>query len=237
MRLISVYKPVLLFPVALTDDASDVLVSPSPATSSNFGSPNGSGPDLDGMGGRSTDEQLNEIQELLLPLVRNVANYESHIQTNTVVLLTSRVTNIEPNISSFSAKMATTSAPSLHACARSKHMQLLLQAFLVRQDRGPHLGLTAPRPQGAMTQGHLKRAGIQDADSIHSQVQMTKMLEVPFSHGFLTNDAMQACPFGSKNTCGSRFVSQDSLQNRYHICSSRIQHERQVPRICGNTQG
>ena len=52
--------------IARLDDASDrpVPVSPSPATSSNFGSPGGSAPDLDGMGGRQTGEQLKEIREI-----------------------------------------------------------------------------------------------------------------------------------------------------------------------------
>ena len=42
-----------------------------------------------------------------------------------------------------------------------------------------------------------------------------------------------------KNTggnCPCRHASQGSLQNRYNICLTRIQHENQVPRICGNTQ-
>ena len=38
-----------------------------------------------------------------------------------------------------------------------------------------------------MTQGRLKKAGIQDVDSMRSQVQM-KMLEAPISHGFLSDD-------------------------------------------------
>ena len=83
----------------------------SPPLSSNVGSPNGSGHDLDGMASRSTDEQLKEIGELLLPLVplaRSVANFENHIQTitNSVVLLTFRVTNIEQIVNTFSTKMA-----------------------------------------------------------------------------------------------------------------------------------
>ena len=49
-----------------------------------------------------------------------------------------------------------------------------------------------------MTQGLMKRAGIQDAGSILSQIQTMKMLEVQFSCGFLANNAMQACQLGSK---------------------------------------
>ena len=52
------------------DDESDVPISPRPATSSNVGSPNGSGPDLDGMGHRSFDAQFKELRFILLPLAR-----------------------------------------------------------------------------------------------------------------------------------------------------------------------
>ena len=93
------------------EDAMHTSLPGSLPLSSNAGSPNGSGHDLDGMASRSTDEQLREIRELLLPLVplaRSVANYENHIQTitNSVVLLTSRITNIEQIVNTFSNKMA-----------------------------------------------------------------------------------------------------------------------------------
>ena len=47
--------------LASVDDGSDVSISPMPGTSSNYGSPNGSGPDLDGMGHRSIDAQFKEL--------------------------------------------------------------------------------------------------------------------------------------------------------------------------------
>ena len=68
------------------EDAMHTSLPGSPPLSSNVGSPNGSGHDLDGMASRSTDEQLTEIRELLLPLIplaRSVAKYENHIQTIT----------------------------------------------------------------------------------------------------------------------------------------------------------
>ena len=68
------------------EDAMHTSLPGSLPLSSNAGFPNGSGHDLDGMASRSTDEQLWEIRELLLPLVplaRSVANYENHIQTIT----------------------------------------------------------------------------------------------------------------------------------------------------------
>ena len=81
-----------------SEDAMRTSLPGSLPLSSNVSSPNGSGHDLDGMASRSTDEQLKEIRELLLPLVplaRSVANFENHI------LLTSRVTNIEQIVNTF----------------------------------------------------------------------------------------------------------------------------------------
>ena len=83
--------------MACLDDGSEVPISLKPGTSSNHGSPNGSGPDLDGMGPRSFDVQFKELRDIWLPLARSVANYESHIQTitNSVVLLTSRPNSLQ----------------------------------------------------------------------------------------------------------------------------------------------
>ena len=95
--------------MACVDDGSEVPLSPMPGTSSNYyGSPNGSGPDLDGVGPCSSDAQFKELREMWLPLARSVANYESHIQTitNSVVLVASRLTNIEQIVNTFSTKMA-----------------------------------------------------------------------------------------------------------------------------------
>ena len=71
----SVCNPVCWFPTVLmarVDDVSNVPKSPLPATSLNFGSPDGSGPDLDVMGHRSYDAQFKELRDMSLPLVRGV---------------------------------------------------------------------------------------------------------------------------------------------------------------------
>ena len=47
------------------DDGSDVSISPMSGTSSNYGSPCGSGPDLDGMGPRSIDAQFKELRDFV----------------------------------------------------------------------------------------------------------------------------------------------------------------------------
>ena len=47
------------------DDGSDVSISLMPGTSSNYGSPYGSGPDLDVMGHRSIDAQFKELRDFV----------------------------------------------------------------------------------------------------------------------------------------------------------------------------
>ena len=109
-------------------------------------------------------------------------------------------------------------------------MQPLLQALLVRQDRGPLLDrLTAPQPQSTMTQGHLKRAGIQDVDLVKTQVQMTKVHQVPFSHGFFANNATQACPHGLKRL-SSRLIcrKESTAKQEQHQLDSYSKQEPDV---------
>ena len=74
------------------------------------------------------------IREVLLPLVRNVADIQTI--SNSEVLLTSRITNIEQIVSTFlprwphSQKWNRISALSQHACGRLKQMLPLRVAFL-----------------------------------------------------------------------------------------------------------
>ena len=62
--------------MACVDDGSNVPVSLLPTTSSNVGSPDGSGPDVDGMGHRACDAQFKELRDMLLPLVRRFADFD-----------------------------------------------------------------------------------------------------------------------------------------------------------------
>ena len=55
------FSPVLM---ASVDDASDVPISPMPGTSSNYGSPNGSGLDLNGIGYLSIDAQFTGLRDI-----------------------------------------------------------------------------------------------------------------------------------------------------------------------------
>ena len=65
--------------MANVDVGSDVPISLL-GTSSNYGSPNDFGPDLDGMRHRSIDAQFNELRGLLLPLARGFADCDNQSQ-------------------------------------------------------------------------------------------------------------------------------------------------------------
>ena len=78
----SVYNSVLLFPICSHGVCwrwvKRAFFSRSPATSSNFGSPDGSGPDLDGMPHHSHDAQFKEVRDMLLPLVQGFKDLDKH---------------------------------------------------------------------------------------------------------------------------------------------------------------
>ena len=84
------------------------LCSLVPGTSSNCGSPDGSGHDLDGMGHRSIDAQFKELRDRLLPLARGFAEFDKHVETisEAVGAVTSRITNVEQTVNALLAKMA-----------------------------------------------------------------------------------------------------------------------------------
>ena len=79
-----------------------------PGTSSTCGSPDGSGPDLDGMGHRSIDAQFKELRDILLPLARGFADFDNHFKTisDAVGAVTSRITSVEQTVNALVAKMA-----------------------------------------------------------------------------------------------------------------------------------
>ena len=124
------------FPIASmarVDRASDKPVPKSPvqATSSNFGSPDGSGRVLDGMGGRTLEEQFRALRDMLGPLVWNVANYKGHTSRPSLIRwslsqpgspILDRSSELFVPRWLHSQRRNRISAPSLHACARSTHV-------------------------------------------------------------------------------------------------------------------
>ena len=185
--------PVLM---ASVDDGSDVPISPLLGTSSNYGSPNGSRPDLDGMGHRSIDAQFKELRDISLPLARGFADFDNHVKTlsEAVGMVTSELPVLNrPSVPSLprwrrlqywnrtSAFLQKMSTPSLHAFAKLKRMQLLVPVALTRQDLGTRPDrVTAPQPlgpSGPMSQGHLMTERI--VDLILSLIPKTNRHEVP----------------------------------------------------------
>ena len=90
------------------------------------------------------------------------------------------------------------SAPSLHVCARSRHMQPQHQMYPVRQDLGLHSNkLTAPQPQGPMAQDHLMTPETLDADLIFPQTLTMSMRKVPSCCGSHANNTTKGLRLGS----------------------------------------
>ena len=144
-------------------------IPPAQASSSNFGSPNGSGSDLDGMGTRSgstTDEKLDALLSKIVhfetqiaqipPLTNWMSRMDSHITENTwgfcdwtyrdgTEFQHPHCTFVQGrDICSFSIK-----------CIRFGK----ILAFHSNK-------LTAPQPQGPVALGHPMTTGIQDVDLI-----------------------------------------------------------------------
>ena len=169
--------------MATSDDLFDVPISPIPGTSSNYGSPNGSRPDLDGMDQRAINAKFKEIRDMLPQLARGFADFDNHVKaiSEAVGAITSRVTNVEQTVNALVLQM---SALSLHVFARFNQMQLSSLAAPDRQDLGIYLDtVTAPQPLGPlgpMALRHLMTTEIQDVDLIRLQALMTNRHEVPY---------------------------------------------------------
>ena len=202
------FPPVLM---ASIHDGSDVSISPVLGTSSNYGSPYGSGPDLDGMGHRSIDAQFKELRDILLPLARGFADFDNHVKTisEAVEVVTSRLTSVEQTVDALVAKMAlftaleqnvNTPALSLHVYARLKQMQPPAPAAPTRQDLGLYLDIVmGPQPlgpSGPMARGHLTTTETQNVDLILSQALKMNMHEVPSYYSFRANNTTLEFPLG-----------------------------------------
>ena len=86
--------------MATIDGGSDVPISPLPGTFSNCGSPNGSGPDLDGMDQRSINVQFRELRDIMS---RGFADFGNHVKiiSDAVGAVTSRSCSVEQKMAMF----------------------------------------------------------------------------------------------------------------------------------------
>ena len=90
------------FLMARVSDGTNVPIPPAQASSSNFGSPNGSGSDLDGMGTRSgstTDEELDVLLSKFVHFETQIAKMEQNFST-----FTARLCKVETYAASASNK-------------------------------------------------------------------------------------------------------------------------------------
>ena len=97
-----------------------------------------------------------------------------------------------------SLKLNRISTPSLHVCARSRHMQPQHPRNTVRQGSGLHSNkLTGPQLQGPMAQDHLLTIEIRYVDLMLSQAPRMNMREVPSYYGSHVNSTTLALLIGS----------------------------------------
>ena len=199
---------VLMATCRASEDALHTSLPGSPPLSSNVGSCNGSGHDLDRMASRSTDGGDSRVALTLRSPCAECGEFrkKKKIQTitNSVVNLTSRVTNIEQIVNTFSTTMALfaemeqnyssltarlckvegdiVSASSVSGSARSWHVL------------GP---MTSPKPQGPMARGHLITTETHDEGLILLQAQKMNNHEVPSYFESLSNNTSKELHSGS----------------------------------------
>ena len=204
-------------------DASGTPVpnSPTQLTSSNFGSPDGPGSDLDGMGTRSgstTDEKLDA-------LLSKCVHFETQIAQIPSLDVRNRI-----------------SMPSLHVCANSKQVPPLAPAAPTGQDLGIYSDIvTAPQPlglSGPMAQSHLMTIEIRDVDLIFFQALRMNMHEVPSYCGSRVNNTtlglrIGSIAFGKSPTCPPFIQAcQNSLQNSFPISQTCIRNKSPMSGLC-----
>ena len=189
-------------------DASGTPVpySPKQFTSSNLGSPSGSGSDLDGMGtrpGRTTDEKLDALLSKFVHSEMQIAHIPAldvpHGFTVTTTLgdFATRRAEMEQHFSALTARMCkveTYDAASASIVSGSARSWPSLEQG------------TAPQPQGPVAQGHLMTTETQDVDLIFSQALRMNMHIVPSCSGSRVNNTapglrIGSITFGKSPTC------------------------------------
>ena len=96
--------------MARVSDGTNVPISPAPASSSNIGSPDGSVPDLEGIGPRATtmEEKINEIYIQLPIFTQSVQTFAQTVaaQTNKIASLEQFVANLVAGVTSLETNAA-----------------------------------------------------------------------------------------------------------------------------------
>ena len=199
-----------------------------------MGSPDGSLPDLEGTGYRTStmEEEINEmfVQIAKLPLLtQSVSRLDKCVQTlsHTVASYDAKITNIEQMVSSLAARVTT-----LETNATT------VSSDLARQDLGTCLDrVPAPQPLGPsvpMALGHPMTTGIQDADLILPQALLMNTREVPSYYDSLANNTTKGSQsasilFGKNPTCQpTRDLSQFIVKQVPRRSGLYLRHEPNV---------
>ena len=176
---------------------------------------------------------------------------KGHIQTitNTVVLLTSSITNIEQIVSTFSTKMV--AFPEVD----QNFSVLTARMFKVETCAASASSVSSSArswPSPGQVDGSTA-AGSHDPGSSENRRNTRRRLDTISSpdaenarSAVLLRFRCDQCHAGvsawlKEDTCDRhysccRYARKDSLQNWFHICSTRIWHESQMSRMCGNIQ-
>ena len=94
-----------------------------------------------------------------------------------------------------------------------------------------HDQLMSPQPQGPMAQDRPKTTGTQDADLIHSQTWMMKMLEVPSYDNFHVNKSILECPCGSISSLQRLTCTHPTGLSGFIV--KQVWNKSQMSRLCG----
>ena len=154
-----------------------------------MGSPDGSSPDLDKLGGRSStlEDKVNDIVlrlAQLLALAQSVSKFDSHVQTLTV--LSTRIAGIEENVTTLAARIFASEAGHGSASDLRTPSRILALAWT----RWWFHCYTGP-----VTQLQRTTTGICDENS--KQTPMMKTRAAPFACASHARKVMQAFPRGS----------------------------------------
>ena len=196
-----------------------------PGRSHALQSPDGSGPDLDGMCPRSFDAQFKELRDMLFyhsQGVLPITKATSRPSPTPCVLLTSRITNIEQIVSTFATKMATFAEMEQNVISITTRI-CKIEAGATSASGGSCSasswnllgqsdGSTATGPLGSHGPGSSDDNRNTKRRLVFSQAQRMNMREVPSIYSFHVNNS----------TLGCLLVSRSSAQRPTHHLSTSL---------------
>ena len=165
-----------------------MLISFMLGTSSNYGSPNGSGPDLDGRDQRSINAQFPELRDIMSLGFADFGN-PVKIISDAVGAFTSRISSVEQKMAMFTTleQNVNTSTenvnyPTTRICQIESNATPIPDSSGSARSwnlRGQCVGSTATGSLGSHALGHLMTTEIQDVDFLRLEALTTNKHEAP----------------------------------------------------------